>query len=60
MEFCKLYKTIHRRTDWEKLYKWQRETIMPEWYEEKKRKSKESLAELMCAYSLATSMLDRY
>lgn len=32
MEFYKLFHIIHRRTDWDRLYEWQRKTMMPEWY----------------------------
>ena len=39
MAFYKLFCLIHRRTDWPKLYRWQRRIMMPEWYEEKERQA---------------------
>lgn len=39
MELYKLFYLIHRRTDWKELYRWQRETILPEWYEESRRQA---------------------
>jgi len=43
MEFYKLYHLVHHRTDWPELWRWQREKIMPEWYEEQRRKKRKSV-----------------
>lgn len=49
MAFYKLFYIVHRRTDWVRLYRWQRETIMPEWYEERERQFQQRLASLVLA-----------
>ena len=36
MAFYKLFQIVHFRTDWYQLYRWERESIMPQWYEEKR------------------------
>ena len=35
MEFYKLFRIVHRRTDWIELWTFERKTVMPEWYEER-------------------------
>ena len=52
MAFYKLFYIVHRRTDWVKLYRWQRECIMPEWYEEKRKQARIAATELLCASML--------
>lgn len=47
MEFYKIFCIIHRRTDWNKLYQWQRECMFPEIYEERRKRSKESIRKLI-------------
>lgn len=40
MAFYKLFQIVHFRTDWVQLYRWERKSIMPQWYEERERQSK--------------------
>lgn len=40
MEFYKLFYLIHRRTDWPRLYEFERRCMMPEWYAERERQTK--------------------
>ena len=35
MTFFKLYSKVHRRTDFYNLWRWERKSVMPEWYEER-------------------------
>ena len=35
MSFFKLYNKVHRRTDWCDLWRWERKSVMPEWYKER-------------------------
>lgn len=58
MAFYKLFYIIHRRTDWDRLYEWQREIMMPEWYEERERRTKEALYRLMMPFGICKSMLN--
>lgn len=52
MAFYKLFYIVHRRTDWVTLYRWQRECIMPEWYEEKREQARIAATKLLCASML--------
>ena len=52
MAFYKLFYIVHRRTDWVKLYRLQRECIMPEWYEERRKQARMAATELLCASML--------
>lgn len=55
MEFYKLYFLVHHRTDWPRLYRWQRRVMMPEWYAER-----EERAELMLKrFFLGASILEQ-
>lgn len=57
MEFYKLYRLIHRRTDWPDLYRWQRRILMPEWYEEREKQARLALSQLALAQFGIKAML---
>lgn len=49
MAFYKLFQIVHFRTDWYQLYRWERESIMPQWYEEKRKQAEIHLRALTLA-----------
>lgn len=59
MEFYKLYFIIHRRTDWYKLWRWEREMIMPEWYEERRKQEELSIKRLSFAFNFYNDMINQ-
>lgn len=46
MEFYKLFRIVHRRTDWIELWTFERKTVMPERYEEKEEIVQEAIQDL--------------
>lgn len=52
MEFYKLFHIVHRRTDWNELFQWQRKTIMQEWYEERERRGCMAVQKLLLCDSI--------
>lgn len=47
MAFYKLYRLIHRRTDWLRLLDWERQIMMPEWYIEREKRRKLAINRFM-------------
>ena len=47
MAFYKLFYVIHRRTDWNKLWRWERRIMMPEWYAEREEQSNKALERIL-------------
>lgn len=58
MEFYKLFYILHRRTDWYRLWRWEREIMMPEWYEERERQAELAMKRLMMPFGICKSMLN--
>lgn len=56
MAFYKLFHVIHRRTDWYKLWRWERQIMMPEWYAEREEQANQALARLKMMNTLVCSM----
>lgn len=56
MAFYKLFYVIHRRTDWHKLWRWERRIMMPEWYAEREEQYNKALARLKMMNTLVYSM----
>ena len=59
MAFYKLFYIVHRRTDWVKLYHWQREQIMPEVYEAQRKRGRDGLLRVLIASNFIESMAER-
>ena len=59
MEFYKLYFILHRRTDWHKLWRWQRQIMMPEWYEERERRAETAYRRLMIPFMIMDQCMER-
>lgn len=59
MEFYKLYFIIHRRTDWYKLWRWEREIMMPEWYEERRKQEELSIKRLSFAFNFYNDIINQ-
>lgn len=57
MAFYKLFCIIHRRTDWYKLWRWQREIMMPEWYEERERRTSQAMKRLFMPFTVIGNMM---
>lgn len=60
MAFYKLFYIVHRRTDWLKLYHWQRELIMPEVYEAQRKRGRDALAGLLITSSCIQAAVQRF
>lgn len=58
MAFYKLFCILHRRTDWERLLDWERQIMLPEWYEERKQRTSELLYRLAMPFGICKTMLD--
>jgi len=58
MAFYKLFYILHRRTDWFRLWRWEREIMMPEWYEERERQAELAMQRLMMPFGICKSMLN--
>lgn len=56
MAFYKLFHVIHRRTDWYELWRWERQIMMPEWYEEREEQANQALARLKMMNTFVYSM----
>lgn len=57
MAFYKLFRVLHRRTDWYRLYEWQRKIMMPEWYEKQEKRQVEALAKLMIPFMACQNIM---
>lgn len=57
MAFYKLFYILHRRTDWFRLWRWEREIMMPEWYEERERQAELAFRKLMMPFRICEMML---
>lgn len=60
MEFYKMFHIRHRRTDWYKLYRWQRRVMMPEWYEERERRAEAAYRRLMMPFMIMDQCMERH
>lgn len=58
MAFYKLFYILHRRTDWYRLWRWEREIMIPEWYEERERQAKLVMQRLMMPFGICKAMLN--
>ena len=58
MAFYKLFYILHRRTDWFRLWRWEREIMMPEWYEERERQAELAMQRLMMPFGICKAMLN--
>ncbi len=58
MEFYKLYFIIHRRTDWYKLWRWERKIMMPEWYEERRKQEELAAKRLLFAFNFYDNIIN--
>ena len=58
MAFYKLFYILHRRTDWFRLWRWEREIMMPEWYEERERQAELAKQRLMMPFVICKNMLN--
>lgn len=56
MAFYKLFYVLHRRTDWHKLWRWERRIMMPEWYAEREGQYNKALARLKMMNTFVYSM----
>lgn len=59
MEFYKMFYILHRRTDFYRLYRWERKTIMPEWYEEREKQAEIAYQRLMMPFNIMKNELMR-
>lgn len=59
MEFYKLYFIIHRRTDWYKLWRWERKIMMPEWYEERRKQEELAAKRLSFAFNFYDNIINQ-
>lgn len=57
MAFYKLFRILHRRTDWERLLDWERQFMMPEWYEEHARQLASAYQKLMFPIRVCKNLL---
>ena len=58
MAFYKLFYILHRRTDWFRLWRWEREIMMPEWYEERERQAELAMQRLMMPFGICKAVLN--
>lgn len=58
MAFYKLFCIVHRRTDWGKLYEWQRECIYPEYYRQRREISRKRLSRLIALKSCVDAFFE--
>lgn len=58
MAFYKLFYLLHRRTDWFRLWRWEREIMMPKWYEERERQAELAMQRLMMPFGICKAMLN--
>ena len=63
MSLYKLFYIIHRRTDFVRLYRFERRAVFPEWYAEKQelclaRKHRQNLIELLGVAQVLSMSLD--
>lgn len=58
MAFYKLFCIVHRRTDWARLYEWQRECIYPEYYRQKREIVRKELSRLMALKSYVDAIYE--
>lgn len=58
MEFYKMFFIIHRRTDFYKMYRWQRQIMMPEWYEERERQTEILYQRLMMPFEIIKNCMN--
>lgn len=52
MAFYKLFCVLHRRTDWFRLWRLEREYMMPEWYEEREKRAEAAWERLMYPFKI--------
>lgn len=60
MEFYKLFYLIHRRTDWVRLWRWERTIMMPEWYEQEQIRSRNALKSLTMMSAMVDALNTAY
>lgn len=58
MAFYKLFCKVYRRTDYHKLDRIRRELMYPEYYAEKKKRTKDALMKLMIMKSFISNAFD--